>query len=205
MVNGPTAIGGAPPERRGARGDDAAHRVRCPAPSFLVVEGRGRGWGTLPALVTARVPGTAPSLRATMGARVRPPPGVSCPDARRLRSAFLAAQGLSADVSWFRGASWDRIPSEQFAEATGLFGTALGGPPSCRGQARRANGPSTLEQRLAIALTSPVVGLTCIGASRCRHAGIDHTGVKLPRDRRRAYVKMAPLFSTPGVSSRRQV
>jgi hypothetical protein len=69
-------------------------------------------------LVTVRVPGTAPNLRATMVHEFAHHLEFGCPPLRQLRPAFLAAQGIAAGTSWLRGASWNRIPSEQFAEAT---------------------------------------------------------------------------------------
>jgi hypothetical protein len=66
--------------------------------------------------VTIRVPGTAPNLRATLVHEFAHHLEFSCPAVRRLRPAFLAAQGLAPGTDWFHGPTWERIPSEQFAE-----------------------------------------------------------------------------------------
>jgi hypothetical protein len=69
-------------------------------------------------LVTIRIPGTAPNLRATLVHEFAHHIEFTCPEQRRLRARFLAAQGLPPGTPWFGGATWERIPSEQFAEAT---------------------------------------------------------------------------------------
>jgi hypothetical protein len=69
-------------------------------------------------LVTIRIPGTAPNLRATLVHEFAHHLEFTCPQQRLLRSRFLAAQGLPPKTPWFRGPTWDRIPSEQFAEGT---------------------------------------------------------------------------------------
>jgi hypothetical protein len=69
-------------------------------------------------LVTVRVPGTAPNLRATLLHEFAHHLEFTCPEHRDLRPAFLAAQELSPSSPWFAGATWEATPSEQFAEAT---------------------------------------------------------------------------------------
>ncbi len=68
--------------------------------------------------VTIRIPGTAPNLRATLVHEFAHHVEFTCQEQRRFRPRFLAAQGLPLSAPWFRGAGWERIPSEQFAEAT---------------------------------------------------------------------------------------
>ena len=69
------------------------------------------------ALVTVRVPGTAPNLRASLVHEFAHHLDYTCPRVRLFRPRFLAAQGMAPTRSWFRGASWEETPSEQFAEA----------------------------------------------------------------------------------------
>lgn len=69
-------------------------------------------------LVTVRVPGTAPNLRASLVHEFAHHLEFTCPAQRALRPAFLVDQGLATHASWFTGATWERTPSEQFAEAT---------------------------------------------------------------------------------------
>lgn len=69
-------------------------------------------------LVTMRVPGTAPNLRASLVHEFAHHLEFTCPAQRALRPAFLADQGLGTHAPWFTGATWERTPSEQFAEAT---------------------------------------------------------------------------------------
>jgi hypothetical protein len=68
-------------------------------------------------LATVRIPGAAPNLQASLVHEFAHHLEFSCPDIAGLRHRFLAAQGLAPTTPWFSGASWDRIPSEQFAEA----------------------------------------------------------------------------------------
>jgi hypothetical protein len=68
-------------------------------------------------LATVRIPGTAPNLQASLVHEFAHHMEFSCPDISRLRPRFLAAQGLASTTPWFGGTSWERIPSEQFAEA----------------------------------------------------------------------------------------
>lgn len=72
-------------------------------------------------LVTIRIPGTAPNLQASLVHEFAHHLEFTCPAQRSLRAAFLAAQGLSTDAAWFKGATWEETPSEQFAEATTGF------------------------------------------------------------------------------------
>jgi hypothetical protein len=69
-------------------------------------------------LVTVRIPGTAPNLRATLTHEFAHHLDFTCPAVARLRARFLAAQGLPRTTPWFRGRTWAGTPSEQFAEAT---------------------------------------------------------------------------------------
>jgi hypothetical protein len=68
--------------------------------------------------VVLRIPGTAPNLSATMVHEFAHHLEFTCPAQRELRPTFLAAQGFTPGTAWFDGATWERTPSEQFAEAT---------------------------------------------------------------------------------------
>jgi hypothetical protein len=68
-------------------------------------------------LVTVRIPGTAPNLSASLVHEFAHHMEFTCPEQRDVRVAFLSAQELPPSASWFQGASWESIPSEQFAEA----------------------------------------------------------------------------------------
>lgn len=68
-------------------------------------------------LVTVRVPGTAPNLRAAMVHEFAHHLDFTCRRARLFRPRFLAAQGLASTRPWFRGPTWEQTPSEQFADA----------------------------------------------------------------------------------------
>ncbi|MGH2555188.1 MAG: hypothetical protein ACRDHO_05670 [Actinomycetota bacterium] len=91
-------------------------------------------------LVTVRIPGTAPNLRATMVHEFAHHLEFTCPAQRRLRPRFLAAQGLPPTTSWRRGQAWAQIPSEQFAEAMVrvVLGAQPGGLVVIRPEALRA-------------------------------------------------------------------
>jgi hypothetical protein len=69
------------------------------------------------ALVTVRIPGTAPNLEAALVHEFAHHLEFTCPDQADLRADFLTAQGLSRGAPWFEGATWEQTPSEQFAEA----------------------------------------------------------------------------------------
>jgi hypothetical protein len=69
------------------------------------------------ALVTVRVPGTAPNLRAALIHEFAHHLDYTCPRVRHFRRRFLAAQGLATTRPWGTGASWEQIPAEQFADA----------------------------------------------------------------------------------------
>lgn len=68
-------------------------------------------------LVTLRVPGTAPNLRASLVHEFAHHLDYTCPRVRLLRRRFLAAQSFAPSQSWFAGATWEQTPSEQFADA----------------------------------------------------------------------------------------
>ncbi len=68
-------------------------------------------------LVTIRIPGTAPNLRASLVHEFAHHMEFTCPEQHNVRAAFLAAQDLPRSASWFEGVSWETTPSEQFAEA----------------------------------------------------------------------------------------
>ncbi|HEY7400685.1 MAG TPA: hypothetical protein VH989_07290 [Actinomycetota bacterium] len=78
-------------------------------------------------LVTVRIPGTAPNLEAALVHEFAHHLDFTCAARADLRSAFLAAQGLPRDTPWFDGATWERTPSEQFAEA--MIEVVLGRSP----------------------------------------------------------------------------
>ena len=69
------------------------------------------------ALVTVRIPGTAPNVTASLVHEFAHHLDFTCGAHRMLRSAFLAAQDIPEHAPWFGGATWERTPSEHFAEA----------------------------------------------------------------------------------------
>ena len=79
------------------------------------------------ALVLIRAPGTAPNLEATLLHEFAHHAERRCPPSDAFRQRFTAAAGLPVGTPWRGGASWDRIPSERFAEAVTTF--VLGHPP----------------------------------------------------------------------------
>lgn len=76
--------------------------------------------------VTVRVPGTPAMLRSALIHEWAHHVEFACPAQKEMRSAFLAAQGLSPDTLWRPDdtpantpeGAWATIPSEQYAEAT---------------------------------------------------------------------------------------
>jgi hypothetical protein len=74
-----------------------------------------------PRLVSVRIPGSAPNLEASLVHEFAHHLEFTCPEHRRLRSSFLAAQGSPKNAPWFEGRTWGSTPSEQFAEATTEF------------------------------------------------------------------------------------
>jgi hypothetical protein len=79
------------------------------------------------ALVLIRAPGTAPNLQATLLHEFAHHAERRCPPSDAFRQRFTAAAGLPVGTPWRGRASWDRIPSERFAEAVTTF--VLGHPP----------------------------------------------------------------------------
>jgi hypothetical protein len=77
-----------------------------------------------------RIPGTAPNLRHDLVHEFAHHLEFACPAQRDVRGPFLAAQGLASGTAWFAGSEWDRIPSEQFAEA--VVEVVLGPVPARR-------------------------------------------------------------------------
>jgi hypothetical protein len=67
--------------------------------------------------VTIRIPGTAGNLRATLVHEFAHHLEFTCPAQRSVRSPFLVAQGLPKGRAWFHAVTWEKTPSEQFAEA----------------------------------------------------------------------------------------
>ena len=78
-------------------------------------------------LVTIRIPGTAPNLRASLVHEFAHHMEFTCPEQHNVRATFLAVQELPRSASWFEGVSWQTTPSEQFAEAVVQ---AVLGPPA---------------------------------------------------------------------------
>lgn len=68
------------------------------------------------ARVVLKIPGTAGHLRHSLVHELAHHIEHACPDHAELRVAFLAAQNLAAETSWFEGPSWEETPSEQYAE-----------------------------------------------------------------------------------------
>lgn len=79
------------------------------------------------ALVLIRAPGTAPNLEATLLHEFAHHAERRCGLNPALRRRFTAEAGLPDGTPWRSGASWDRIPSERFAEAVTTY--VLGHPP----------------------------------------------------------------------------
>lgn len=76
-------------------------------------------------IMHVRVPAPAASLRASLVHELAHHLELSCPSHTALRPHFLAALGLQAATPWFESDIWERIPSEQFAEA--VVHAVLGG------------------------------------------------------------------------------
>jgi hypothetical protein len=91
-------------------------------------------------LVTVRIPGTAPNLRATIVHEFAHHLEFTCLEQWRLRPPFLAAQGFPPMTPWRSGQAWAQIPSEQFAEAMVqvVLGAQPGGLVVIRPEALRA-------------------------------------------------------------------
>jgi hypothetical protein len=91
-------------------------------------------------LVTVRIPGTAPNLRATMVHEFAHHLEYTCPAQRRLRARFLAAQGFPPGTPWRHAAAWALIPAEQYAQAAirVVLGQAPDPPTRIRPAALRA-------------------------------------------------------------------
>ena len=79
------------------------------------------------ALVLIRAPGTAPNLEATLLHEFAHHAEHRCPLSAAFRRGFVTAAGLPAGTAWFGGDTWERIPSERFAEAAVRH--VLGEPP----------------------------------------------------------------------------
>lgn len=77
-----------------------------------------RGWYHPPsATAELRIPHTATRLEQTLVHEFAHHLEFQCPEHAELRPAFLAAQGLPADLNWLAGKSWFHTPSELWAEA----------------------------------------------------------------------------------------
>ena len=74
-----------------------------------------------------RAPGTASNLEATLLHEFAHHAERRCAPSPAFRRGFIAAAGLPAGTPWRGSASWDRIPSERFAEAVMTY--VLGHPP----------------------------------------------------------------------------
>jgi hypothetical protein len=80
------------------------------------------------ALVLVRAPGTASNLEATLLHEFAHHAERRCAPSPSFQRRFTAAAGLPEGISWRDGVTWDRIPSERFAEA--LMTHVLGHTPS---------------------------------------------------------------------------
>jgi hypothetical protein len=80
-----------------------------------------------PALVLVRAPGTAGNLEASLLHEFAHHAEHRCSMDAAFRRRFVDAAGLPAGTPWRGGESWDRIPSERFAEAA--VSLVLGEPP----------------------------------------------------------------------------
>jgi len=79
-------------------------------------------------LVLVRAPGTAPNLEATLLHEFAHHAERRCPPGPAFQRRFTAEAGLPLGTPWRDGATWERIPSERFAEA--VMTHVLGHPPS---------------------------------------------------------------------------
>ena len=80
-----------------------------------------------PALVLVRAPGTAANLEASLIHEFAHHAERRCGVSPAFRRRFTAAGGFAAGTPWRAGPTWDRTPSERFAEAFVRF--VLGNPP----------------------------------------------------------------------------
>jgi hypothetical protein len=78
-------------------------------------------------LVLIRAPGTPGNLEATLLHEFAHHAEHRCPPSAAFRRRFLSAAGLPAGTAWFGADTWERIPSERFAEAAVRH--VLGEPP----------------------------------------------------------------------------
>ena len=67
--------------------------------------------------VVVRAPATAPHLVASIVHELGHHLEFACADQRRVRSAFLRADGLPEAAPWFGDGEWSAAPSEHWAEA----------------------------------------------------------------------------------------
>jgi hypothetical protein len=77
------------------------------------------------AVITVRVPGTAPNLTASLVHEFAHHLEFTCAAQLGLRPRFLEAAGLPHDASWFVAPRYEDLPSERFAEAVVVL--VLGG------------------------------------------------------------------------------
>ena len=68
-------------------------------------------------LVLIRAPGTAGNLEASLLHEFAHHAEHRCPPSAAFRRRFLRAASLPPGTAWFGGDTWERIPSERFAEA----------------------------------------------------------------------------------------
>jgi hypothetical protein len=80
-----------------------------------------------PALVRVRAPGTAANLEASLLHEFAHHAERRCGLSAGFRRRFTAAGGGAAGTPWGAGPTWDRTPSERFAEA--VVRLVLGHPP----------------------------------------------------------------------------
>jgi len=81
-----------------------------------------------PALVLVRAPGTAANLEASLLHEFAHHAERRCGLSPEFRRRFTAAGGGAAGTPWRAGPTWDRTPSERFAEA--VVRLVLGHPPA---------------------------------------------------------------------------
>jgi hypothetical protein len=81
-----------------------------------------------PALVLVRAPGTAANLEASLIHEFAHHAECRCGVSPAVRRRFTAAGGSAAGTPWRAGPTWDRTPSERFAEA--VVRLVLGHPPA---------------------------------------------------------------------------
>ncbi len=94
--------------------EDCVGEVRLQGDWDLREQGEYRA---LTGTITVGIPGPPSRLSHTVVHELAHHLEAVCPTQWELREPFLVAQGYPPDTDWFEAATWEEIPSEQFAEA----------------------------------------------------------------------------------------